>query len=114
MALWSEQVSSDVKMNIAKAILVKADFTEAMPLGPPKFPKLTPNTSLTDLIGPKSSAIFRIYSLHVNFLKSPVQNWEESADYQRAQSIFSCIKVTNDTAERYIKLISDLFYCIGK
>ena len=55
-------------------MLAEAVLTHIMLLGPSKFSKVSTETVLRDIVGPKTSAIFTIFKLNANWLKYPFQN----------------------------------------
>ena len=107
LSLWSNNVPTEVKDSIAEEILNKADFDNKISLGNPTFPELTPNMELASLVGKNSSAVFRVYGIEHDWLKADAIEWEKSTEFLKGKQIFEHLKVTNDCAERNIKLITD-------
>ena len=65
---------------------------------------LTPQTSLFDLLGTNSFLLWDILGLDWQWLKlSPVE-WEKSPAYQEMNEYVCTVKVTNDCAERDVKV----------
>ena len=88
-------------------ILNKADFDNKISLGYSTFPELTPNVELANLVGKNSSAVFRVHGGKHDWLKADATAWEKSKKFLKGKQIFEYLKVTNDCAERNIKLITD-------
>ena len=107
LSLWSNNVPTEVKDSIAEEILNKPDFDNKISLGHPTFPKLTPNMELANLVGKNSSAVFRVCGIEHDWLKVNATEWEKSTEFFKGKQIFEYLKVTNDCAERNIKLITD-------
>ena len=97
----------EVKDSIAEEIFKKADFDNKISLGHPTFPELTPNMELANLVGKNSKAVFRVYGIEHDWLKADATKWEKSTEFLKGKQIFEYLKVTNNCAERNIKLITD-------
>ena len=95
-----------MKDSIAEEILNKADF-DKISLGHPTFPEITPHMELANLVGKNFSAVFRVYDIKHDWLKADATEWEKSTGFLKEKQIFEYLKVTNDCAERNIKLITD-------
>ena len=105
-SLCSTLASEEEKTAIANKLLEKRE--EEFPPGKPDLPILYPDTMLVDLVNPTSWFIFKKLDISGNFLELPVCDWENSPEFQRLQTYVSTVKVVNDTAERGIKLCSDV------
>ena len=76
--------------------------------GKPVFPEqITAETTLADLVGPQSYLVFDMLNIKSDWLKEPVDTWQDDSDYAKAHSIVKNLKVVNDVAERGIKMMSD-------
>jgi hypothetical protein len=75
--------------------------------GKPKFPELSPTTSLADLVN--SDCWFGMRQLHIDpeFLSLNVDEWATNAAFQEGAANVRAINVVNDCAERGVKLTSD-------
>ncbi|KAJ8403338.1 hypothetical protein AAFF_G00351100 [Aldrovandia affinis] len=75
--------------------------------GKPKFPALSPTTSLADLA--KADCWFSIHQLHVDpaFLSLDVEGWATNAAFEAGPANVRAINVVNDCAERGVRLTSD-------
>ena len=49
-----------------------------------------------------------------DWLKRPVEDWKNCPDYLELEDFFKNLLVTNDSAERGIKLVSDYAQCLTK
>lgn len=75
--------------------------------GKPVFPDINAATYLTDLVGPESRFLFDALGVECNWLTNPADTWEDNDNYKFAQKFVRSVKVTNDVAERGVKLMSD-------
>ena len=76
--------------------------------GKPVFPSnVTESTTLADLVGPDSWHTIHILQIDTSFLADDVQSWPDNPAYQTSMSNVLAINVTNDCAERGVKLSSD-------
>ena len=113
--LFSESVTEFQKHRLATQLLgTEADISKENELGKPAFPELHPEIELYDLIGPRSWKTFKILNFEHDWLSQPVEKWEESESYQKMKTFVINLKVTNDAAERAIKLHSVRYSAIGK
>ena len=104
--LFSSRLSLDQKSRIAARIL-SFDPPESITLGKPVFQELQDKTELHDLVGPKSYVLFSILGIDYEWLQQKPEEWESSSDYKEMESFVRTVKVTNDVAERGVKIISD-------
>ena len=58
-------------------------------------------------VGPGGMKFFDITHLNSSFLHEPVANWELNAHYHEARRTVVNLAVTNDAAERGVKLCAD-------
>ena len=116
LALFSTKVPVGERRALADAILEHkpADIPMRAPqlrfgtgFGKPKFPTLSPTTSLADLANP--DCWFGMHLLHIDpaFLSLDVEDWATSAAFQMGAVNVRAINVVNDCAERGVKLTSD-------
>ena len=76
--------------------------------GKPVFPKdMSLSTSLRDLARVDSWFIFKLLNLDSEFLSKLVETWEQNQAFRNAQKKVLSLNVTNDAAERAVKLSSD-------
>ena len=75
--------------------------------GKPVFPVINAATVLTDLVGPESHFLFDALGVECDWLTTPADTWEDNDSYRNAQKFVRSVKVTNDVAERGVKLMSD-------
>ena len=66
--------------------------------------ELLPTTTLPDLVGPYSFLLWDILGLDWEWLWQSHDSWEESDSYQEMSEYVRTVKVTNDCAERGIKV----------
>ena len=104
--LISNRLSLDQKSRIAARILSFAP-PESITLGKPVFQELQEKTKLHDLVGPKSYHLFSILGTDYEWLRQKPEEWENSPDYKEMEGFVRTVKVTNDVAERGVKIISD-------
>ena len=103
-ALFSNKVSDDAKSR--KTL----DWPVSPSLGLPKFPVITVNTELWDLVTEASWEFFDVVkSDPLPWLTKSVKEWESFNDYQNIMAFGSTVKVVNDAAERAIALAKDYY-----
>ena len=105
-SLFSNKLSDDEKSRVAARILT-FEPPEKVKLGKPDFKELEKSTKIEDLVGPGSYLFFSILGAGWPWLNKDPAQWREDPDYKELADFVRTVKVTNDTAERGIKLISD-------
>ena len=101
-ALFSNRVSDDMKSRMASRLLT-LDRKESPTLGVPKFPVLTAETELCDLITEESWDFFDVVNSDpLPWLTKRVCEWESYADYNKVKTFVSTVKVVNDCAKRAV------------
>ena len=105
-SLASEKLDDDDKSSIA-ARLLSLQKPEKIKLGYPDFPKLTDKTELRDLVTPDSWQLFDILKMSPDWLALPPAEWDSNPDYTEFRNFVRQMKVTNDCAERAVKLATD-------
>ena len=114
-ALWSDKLDNDEKSRLAAKLLT---FQQTKPtkykLGKPTFPRILPTNSLEDLLGPNSFMLWDILGLDYQWLEKSRDKWEEDGAYREAREFVKTLKVTNDVAERGVKLITDYIGILTK
>lgn len=81
----------------------------------PVFPKINPEhieypDQLVTLVGPRSWLLFHLLNSReekLDWMQAPVECWEKMSGYTTVETIVRNFKVTNDSAERNIKLLQD-------
>ena len=115
LALFSENVPEQVRRELAEKLLdVQPDTLPHFPqhrfgteFGKPQFPQIDQTTTLAGLAGPDSWFLFNQLRLDAAFLQLAVADWASSAAYQQCVRHIKAINVTNDCAERGVKLSAD-------
>ena len=72
---------------------------------------LTTETQLVDLLGSNSFLLWDILGLDWEWLKEDPSQWEMPTSYQKMKEYVLTVKVTNDCAERGVKVCKK-FICI--
>ena len=75
--------------------------------GYPAFPKMSDKTELPDLVTSDSWQMFDILKLSPDWLALPPDEWDTDPDYIVFRNFVRTVKVTNDCAERGVKLATD-------
>ena len=108
-ALFSNRVSDDAKSRMA-ARLLTLDRPDSPSLGIPKFPVITANTELWDLV---TEALWEFFDVvksdPLPWLTKSVTEWKAYHDYQSVRAFVSTVKVVNDAAERAIALAKEYY-----
>ena len=111
MALVHEDLKSFWRSRIAKKLFSTRRPT-TFKIEKPAFPKITPDKIplLDELIGPNSWLIFSLIKLDASqdWLQLPPEHWELMTDYRKLRDFVKTLEVTNDGAERNVKLMGDL------
>ena len=105
-SLFSDKVDDDEKSRIT-AKFISLPKHDQYQLRLPKFPLDDENTNLLDLITSESWQFFDILNLPGDWLALPPAEWKENPDYLAAAEFVKTVKVTNDVAERGVKIASD-------
>ena len=111
-SLFSSKTSLEDKSRIASRLLtMKSSIPEAYKLEKPKFPNIEEKTKLVDLVTPSS---FKFFSIMGQWLEVNPDKWEEHKEYRSARDFVKTVKVTNDVAERGVKMASDFATLLTK
>ena len=114
-SLFSDKLTSDDKARLASRLLThKSSIPHSYKLVKPKFPSVAENTELVDLVTPTSFKFFSILGLGYSWLEMNPEKWEEEEEYIKAREFVRTVKVTNDVAERGVKLASDFATMLTK
>ena len=105
-SLASEKLEDDDKSRIAVKLLQMPKPKE-MKKGLPTFPELSEKTELRDLVTSESWELFSILKLSAGWLSLPPAQWDTDPDYVEFRKFVKTVKVTNDCAERGVKLATD-------
>ena len=113
LSLASEKLGDDDKSRIATRLL-SLPKPKKSHMGLPTFPKLTEKTELWDLVTSDSWELFDLLGLSADWLALPPTDWDASADYVEFRNFVRTLKVTNDCAERGVKLATDFSKSLTK
>lgn len=69
---------------------------------------------LSDFVTKKTIQFFRRFQISPKFLKTDPLLWTEDQDYINGTNIVKNLKITNDTAERGVKILSDFLSLLSK
>ena len=95
----------DEKSRVASRLLThQANIPEEYKLEKPKFPLIDEKTEVVDLI---SSQSFTVLGLDWSWMAKDPEQWKEDDDYEAAKEFVKTVKVTNDVAERGVKMAAD-------
>ena len=73
----------------------------------PVLPNNLTNVQQSDLIGQDSWFFFASFNIQYEILSVPVSEWGPMAYYKRIKASLASLAVTNDSAERAVKLTHD-------
>ena len=114
-SLFSTKLSQDEKSRLASKLLtLQSKKLGIYPLEKPKFPKIDEKIQLVDLITPESFKFFDILGLDHSWLALNPDKWVEEESYRKAESFVKTVKVTNDVAERGVKMAQDFAHILTK
>jgi len=107
-SLFSKKVSPDEKSRLASKLLsLHSQAPESYKLEKPKFPVIDQTTRLEDLITAQSYKFFTILGMDSSWLAKSPEDWDNDEGFKDVKEFVYTVKVTNDVAERGIKLASD-------
>ena len=106
---WDGKMMADLSGDLyeMEAIIVCGENFPEGKLGLPTFPQLSDKTELRDLVTSESWELFDILKLSADWLALPPAEWDTDPDYIEFRKFVRSVKVTNDCAERGIKLATD-------
>ena len=113
LSLFTNSVSEDTKVKIAKKVLSSGPEDKSMRTGAshgkPVFPTIPErvNEDLVQFVLASSIKFFNIMRLYQGFLSLPVEIWELDSCFNEAKLTVSNLMVVNDAAERGVKLCHD-------
>ena len=114
-SLFSDKLTCDDKARLAARILsLKSNIPQSYKLGKPKFPNIAETTELVDLVTSESIKFFNILGLDFHWLEMNPDKWEEDLNFKKAREFARTVKVTNDVAERGVKLATDFATLLTK
>ena len=124
LSLFSSKVDDKMKAEIAKK-LVQEKPTEVYGMGRPnaialpdfskeRGRKAILNYKLTDFVMSGSHYLFDRLDFKKDWLREPVIEWKNRPDFQEMERFVKTLLVTNDAAERGVKLISDYSQILTK
>ena len=109
-ALFSKNVSDEEKSEMALKLSQEEPPEEGFQPGCPNLVDLTlygDNPKLIDFIQGGSLFIFDALNINKDWLVKPISEWKNYESFCEMKSFVENLLVTNDTAERGIKLVSD-------
>ena len=107
-SMFSNKLSMDEKSRVASRLLThQANIPEKYKLEKPKFPLIDEKTVLVDLLSSQSFKFFTVLGLDWSWMAKDPEQWEEDDDYRAAKEFVKTVKVTNDVAERGVKMAAD-------
>ena len=112
VALCSKQLTSELKEIHDRKLLKLYCENQNKSFAPQKpiFPTISERTEIPDLAGERSVLLLQHFNLSVDdlqFLSYALDRWPLFAGYKKLEKFVVSIEVTNDTAERGIKLLKD-------
>ena len=109
-ALFSDSIAKEEKIIIAAEIVKhhKKDLSKTFEKkGKPILPIVKKNTKLVNLVGCRSWFFFSSLNSEGEWLQKTVDEWPNDPNYKKLHDFSKNVKVVNDTAERWVKLIQD-------
>lgn len=111
-ALCSKQLAPEVKEVLARKLFQLYRDNQHKMFAPqkPTFPQITLSTQIPDLVGARSVLLLQHFKFSIDdvqFLRRAQNQWAKFDSYKRLQQLIVNLKVTNDTAERGIKILED-------
>ena len=107
LSIFSSETTDQLKSAIAASIALQHK-PSSFRRGRPNFPRdIDATTSLEDLTGPQSHATLDLLGIDIECLQSPPSTWGSIDAYVKAKHVIDKLKVTNDVAERNVKMVTD-------
>lgn len=106
LAIFDSGLPNRVRRSIADSIrynVSKQKYGKRLLMSPEDIA----STSLSKLGNQNSHKFFKILGIEPKFLDLPVKVWETNEQYQMGKSLVESLTVTNDHAERAVKLMQD-------
>ena len=75
---------------------------------------MSEKTELRDLVTPDSWKLFDILKISPDWLALPPADWDSNPDYIELRNFVRTVKVTNDCAERAVKLATNYSKSLAK
>ena len=116
MTLVSDKVHAETKVQIADRLL--SVDKESLTLGKPKLPSVPCDAGIEDvtldgLVGTQSHLVFDCLKIDMSFL-SKCPPWNGHPDFERLAAFVRNLRVTNDAAERGVRLVTDYIGCLTR
>ena len=117
--LFSNFVPDQTKQKIVQKLL---RFTplKTYKFGPPTNASLPSDKKIglkkcvSDFVGENSHFVFDILKFDKSWLHSPISSWKSNNAFCEMEQFVKTLLVTNDAAERGVKLVSDYIDCLTK
>ena len=111
-ALCSTQLAHEEKEVLARKLfnLYLENQHKVFELQKPIFPHITQSTQMSDLVGKRSVLLLQHFKFSIDdvqFLRRAHNQWFKYDSCKRLEQLVMKMKVTNDTAERGIKILED-------
>ena len=113
LALWDEDLVVEQKRGFADAIVSMPESISfknrvGSDWGKPNLAAVdTTKQNLGEYVTTDSRMFFAILKLPAKFLSKPVEEWKDDPSYQQGATILNSFMVTNEGAERAVKLVAD-------
>ena len=117
--LFSNYVPDQTKQKIVQKLLTVKPL-KTYKFGPPIQPSLPSNIKsgmqkcVSDFVGERSHFLFDVLKFDKSWLHEPISTWKHNHSYCVMERYVKTLLVTNDCAERAIKLLSDYVDCLTK
>ena len=112
-ALFDKDLNVDIKENLAKHICESQNVSNGC-----KKPEIHLNKidelELQHFVSRKSHIFFKILNGSSDFLQLKYVDWQNNSNYIKLCNIMQNLKVTNDSAERGVKLMTEYFNKFSK
>ena len=100
LCLFNSNLPEETLNNLAQRI---SELPEEQPaIQKPILPDLTPSSTITDFVGPRSTVFFNILGVPHSFLKN--SDWRTSSDFQQIRRALKNLTPLNDSCERALAL----------
>ena len=100
LSLFDSSLPEDTLNSLAQEISSLA--ASSHPIQKPSLPLISPNSSLPDFLGPRSTILFSLIDVPHTFLADP--QWRQSTEFQQVKAALKNLSPVNDSCERALAL----------
>lgn len=108
LAFFDDAVGADEKKEMKKAYLTAQRSGRTNSIVPNRAVKITMSDTLASFVTVDTKEFFEVMKISTEFMHRNERDWEQEESYKEGKIRSASLQVTNDVAERGVKLISDI------